>query len=73
MTSSWTIEPVDAGTVASLAQELGVNEVTASVLARRGHDDPDAASRFLDAELPGHDPLLLGDMATAVERIRSAV
>ena len=73
MTSSWTIEPVDAGTVASLARELGVNEVTASVLARRGHDDPEVARRFLDADLPGHDPLLLGDMATAVERIRSAV
>ncbi len=73
MTSSWTIEPVDAGTVASLARELGVNEVTASVLARRGHDDAEVARRFLDAELPGHDPLLLGDMATAVERIRSAI
>jgi len=73
VTSSWTIEPVDAGTVASLARELGVNEVTASVLARRGHDDAEVARRFLDAELPGHDPLLLGDMATAVERIRSAI
>jgi len=73
VTSSWTIEPVDARTVASLARELGVNEVTASVLARRGHDDAEVARRFLDAELPGHDPLLLGDMATAVERIRSAI
>ena len=31
------------------------------------------ARRFLDAELPGHDPFLLGDMAGAVERIRAAI
>jgi single-stranded-DNA-specific exonuclease len=64
---------VDARTVASLAGELGVDEVTAAVLARRGHDDAGDARRFLDAELPGHDPFLLGDMGTAVERIRAAV
>jgi single-stranded-DNA-specific exonuclease len=50
-----------------------VSDVTASVLARRGYDDPEAARRFLEAALPGYDPLLLGDMATAVERIRAAV
>ena len=50
-----------------------MSEITASVLARRGHDDPEAARRFLDAELPGHDPFLLGDMAVAVEQIRKAV
>jgi single-stranded-DNA-specific exonuclease len=50
-----------------------VNEVTASVLARRGYGDPESAARFLDAELPGHDPFLLGDMSIAVERIHTAV
>ena len=40
---------------------------------RRGYGDPRTARRFLDAELPGHDPLLLGDMEVAVERIRAAV
>jgi single-stranded-DNA-specific exonuclease len=53
--------------------DLDVNEVTASVLVRRGYDDPEKARRFLDAQLPGHDPVLLGDMAVAAERIRSAV
>ena len=57
----------------ALAHELGVSDVTAAVLARRGLVDPHAARRFLDAELPGHDPQLLGDMATAVERIHKAV
>ena len=73
MTSSWAISPVDARAVAALSHDLGVHEVTASVLARRGLDDPDTARGFLDAELPGHDPFLLGDMAAAVERIRGAI
>jgi single-stranded-DNA-specific exonuclease len=73
VTSSWTIAPLDHRRARTLARELDVAEITASVLVRRGYDDPAAARRFLDAELPGHDPLLLGDMATAVERITKAV
>jgi single-stranded-DNA-specific exonuclease len=67
------VAPLDPRQACALARELGVSEVTAAVLARRGLADPDAARRFLDAELPGHDPLLLGDMAVAVERIHKAV
>jgi single-stranded-DNA-specific exonuclease len=70
---SWTIEPFDATATAALADELGLSEITASVLVRRGYAEPESARRFLAAELPGHDPLLLGDMAVAVERIRAAV
>jgi single-stranded-DNA-specific exonuclease len=73
VTGSWTIAPVDARAARALALELGVSEVMASVLARRGLGDPHAARRFLEAELPGHDPLLLGDMVAAVARIRAAV
>jgi single-stranded-DNA-specific exonuclease len=69
----WTIAPNDAAAADSLVGELGLSEVAASVLVRRGYADPDAARRFLDAELPGHDAFLLGDMAVAVERIRAAV
>jgi single-stranded-DNA-specific exonuclease len=73
MTGSWTIAPVDARATRALAAELGVSEVTASVLLRRGLGDPTSARRFLAAELPPHDPWLLGDMAAAVERIHRAV
>ena len=73
MTGSWTIAPLDPRSARGLAVELDVNEITASVLARRGYDDPVTARRFLEAELPGHDPLLLGDMAVAVETIRDAI
>jgi single-stranded-DNA-specific exonuclease len=57
----------------SLARELGVSEITAGVLVRRGYDDPALAEAFLAGEQPLHDPLLLGDMSTAVERVRAAV
>src|SRR4249920_212408 len=67
------VAPLDPRVSRALARNLGVGEVTASVLARRGLADAGAARRFLEAELPGHDPLLLGDMAAAVETIRAAV
>jgi len=56
-----------------LAAEIGVSEITASVLARRGYDEPETARKFLDAADPDHDPTLLGDMVVAVERLREAV
>lgn len=73
MTGVWTIAPFDAPAAVELARELELSEVTASVLVRRGYGDPGEARRFLDAELPGHDPFLLGDMAEAVARIRTAI
>ncbi len=57
----------------ALQDELGVGDVVATVLARRGLTDPARARAFLAAEPPGHDPLLLGQMAAAVERIRTAI
>jgi len=73
VTGAWSIAPLDVRAVRELAADLGVSEVTASVLARRGLGDRETARRFLAAEPPGHDPLLLGDMGEAVERIRGAV
>jgi single-stranded-DNA-specific exonuclease len=69
----WITRPCDWGRVEALADELGVSATTATVLVRRGLDDPGVARAFLDAEDPGHDPLTLGDMVAAVERIRAAV
>ena len=73
MTGIWSIGPLDLEKAGELARALELNEVTAAVLARRGYDDPELARRFLDAELPGHDPFLLGDMAGAIDRIRAAI
>jgi len=70
---TWTIEPCDYEAVKRLAKELELGEVTASVLVRRGYADVEEARAFVQGEIAPHDPLLLGDMQVAVERIRAAV
>jgi single-stranded-DNA-specific exonuclease len=70
---TWTARPCPHRRQAELAQALGISELTASVLVRRGYGDPATARAFLDAEQPPHDPFLLGDMAAACERIRAAI
>jgi len=69
----WTIRPCPHRQASALAKELGLSEITASVLVRRGYGDPDEARAFLAGEQPLHDPFLLGDMGEAVRRIRAAV
>jgi single-stranded-DNA-specific exonuclease len=69
----WTIRPCPHRQASGLAKELGLSEITASVLVRRGYGDPEEARAFLAGELPLHDPYLLGDMQVAVEHIRAAV
>jgi single-stranded-DNA-specific exonuclease len=59
--------------VTALATALGLSETTASVLVRRGYSDPAQARAFLDAEVPEHDPFLLGDMEAACAAIRAAI
>ena len=73
MVGSWKVEPVSFSVVAELMAELGLSETVASVLVRRGLGDPEAARAFLEPEGISYDPLLLGDMAVAVERLRAAV
>jgi single-stranded-DNA-specific exonuclease len=70
---TWTIRPCPHRDVAALVGELGVSEITASILVRRGYADPREARAFLDGEQPLHDPFALGDMAVACESIRAAV
>ncbi len=70
---NWTIRQCSYSEVQSLARELGVSEVTASILARRGLSDAAQARAFLEGEREPHDPFLLGDMTEAVARIRAAV
>ncbi|HEY7732936.1 MAG TPA: single-stranded-DNA-specific exonuclease RecJ [Gaiellaceae bacterium] len=70
---TWSLRSVSHEEVRRLARELGVGETLASVLVRRGHVEPSAAAAFLAGEPPRHDPLLLGDMGVAVERLRAAI
>src|SRR5919198_6279794 len=72
-TVSWEIAPCPRADVAALVAALSVDEVTASVLVRRGLAEPTVAARFLEGALPGHEPLALGDMPAATEAIVAAV
>src|SRR6478672_1504363 len=69
----WTIRPCPHRQASDLAKELGLSEITASVLVRRGYGDPEVARAFLAGEQPLHDPLLLGHMDEALRRIRAAI
>ncbi len=70
---TWEIATCSYADVRRLAAALSIDEVTASVLVRRGYGDPAEAQAFLDGALPGHDPFALGDMREAVETIVAAV
>jgi single-stranded-DNA-specific exonuclease len=69
----WTIGACAYEEAHALSQAVGVSEVTAGILVRRGYGEPESARAFLAGERELHDPLLLGDMPAAVERIRLAV
>lgn len=71
------MEHVELDVVNELRTGLRCSETFAWVLASRGVRSVDEARRLLDRpdEDPGsfHDPLLLGDMAAAVERVHFAI
>ena len=70
---TWTLADCPPAAQAELVDALGISELTAAVLVRRGYSDPAAARSFLEGEQPPHDPFLLGDMESACARIRAAV
>jgi single-stranded-DNA-specific exonuclease len=70
---TWTLGDCPPETQAELVRTLGISEVTAAVLVRRGYTDPATARRFLDGEQAPHDPFLLGDMDAACAHIHAAV
>ena len=70
---TWTIGPAPHRVQVELAQSLGVSELTAGILVRRGFTDPAEAQAFLAGDQPPHDPFLLGDMELACDRIRAAI
>ena len=70
---TWRMTPCPRPEVTALQGALGLSETTASVLVRRGYSDPAQARAFLAADIPEHDPFLLGDMEAACVAIRRAI
>jgi single-stranded-DNA-specific exonuclease len=71
--ASWHLDPCDRAAVQAVARALAVDDVTATVLVRRGFHEPAAARSFLDGAVPAHDPFALGDMGAAVDTLSQAV
>jgi single-stranded-DNA-specific exonuclease len=69
---TWTLADCPPDAQADLVRALGISELTAAILVRRGYSDAAVAKRFLEGEQP-HDPFLLGDMEAACARIHAAV
>src|SRR5436305_7957608 len=72
-TGTWQLAPCAHAEISALAQALSIDEVTASVLVRRGYGDVEDARRFLEGALPGQDPFALGDMRAGLELLRAAI
>ena len=74
MNARWVLPNTTQDCAAVLAAHLGIRLPAARVLLHRGFDSPDAARRFLSPSLDDlFDPMLMRDMAQAVERLQSAI
>jgi single-stranded-DNA-specific exonuclease len=70
----WQHLPCNDAEVQLLGAALNVHPTVARLLCLRGLGDAETAARFLDPSLDHlHDPFLLADLITAVERIEGAI
>jgi single-stranded-DNA-specific exonuclease len=66
------LAPCPTEASSGLQQALGVSQVLADTLVRRGLPDAEAAAAFLGLHGSQHDPLALGEMAAACDAIEAA-
>jgi single-stranded-DNA-specific exonuclease len=70
----WEVAQSDPAQVGDLARALSLTLPATRVLWSRGYRDIDVARRFLNPSIADlHDPLLMKDMSTAVERLSRAI
>ena len=70
----WLLPQMDDPAVDELARAVPISRPAASVLWRRGYQDPEAARRFLNPSLEDlHDPMRLLGMDRALARLRQAL
>jgi len=70
----WTLAQPDGGCIAELARSCTIPPLLAGLLLNRGIRDAEEARRFLNPNLSDlHDPYLLEDMESAVQRLLTAL
>ena len=71
---TWRFPDIDRGQVRQLAERVEVPELIASIMLRRGLDEPDEARRFIRDDLRHiPDPRGLTDIERACHRIIKAM
>jgi len=74
MVSHWQIHPADPPRARTLADRLGIHQITAQLLLNRGVTTPTDAERFFRPTIEAlGDPFMLPEMARGVDRIRQAI
>lgn len=74
MEKRWKIQPAADTAVAALQQQLGIHPLFCKLLVQRGIVSFEQARRFFRPDLSHlHDPLLMKDMAIAVDRLTKAI
>ncbi|MBB5396209.1 single-stranded-DNA-specific exonuclease RecJ [Mucilaginibacter sp. AK015] len=75
MTKRWVLkDAADNATIQQLSEQLNINPVLSSLLARRGVTNFDEAKYFFrPSHLHLHDPFLMQDMEKAIDRIEQAI
>ncbi len=73
MEKRWKILKADKAKAQALQKALMINPVLCNILTERGFDDFDKSKQYFRPELSQlHDPMLMKDMAKALERISIA-
>ena len=74
MNRNWLVSKTNPEFLEYLSKQTSISKVLAQVLVNRGMNNEDLIKEFLDPSLSKiHDPFLMPDMSTAVERIKMAV
>lgn len=71
-TPRWHTLPLPYEQTNQIAASLGISEVLATVLARRGYTDSESAHRFLYSSGELHDPFLFPQIQAVCARIKQA-
>jgi len=70
----WTLKTADEQSIQQLTEQLKIDPVLCKLLAQRGIHNYDEAKNFFRPQLDMlHDPFLMLNMDTAVERIQKAI